>query len=205
MPKFQVISNLLGNAVKYSPDGGEVLITTSHGDGEVRISVKDHGVGIAPEDLPRLFQRYERINSKSGHKISGTGLGLVIARQIVEMHGGRIWAGRNEEGGSEFAFTIPQGSRTAPSPDAKPLSRQSCLIRFGQHTLRIEDRDAEGTINVASDERFIRSLDRLGLVSLDPGLGNRSGLKDAASPTGRQLHPPPVGSRQLQSRRRHPR
>jgi len=84
MPKFQVISNLLGNAVKYSPDGGEVLITTSHGDGEVRISVKDHGVGIAPEDLPRLFQRYERINSKSGHKISGTGLGLVIARQIVD-------------------------------------------------------------------------------------------------------------------------
>jgi len=117
---FQVISNLLGNAVKYSPDGGEVLVTTSHTDGEVRISVKDHGVGIAAEDLPRLFQRYERIDSKSGHKISGTGLGLVIARQIVEMHGGRIWAGRNEEGGSEFAFTIPQASRTAPSPDAKP-------------------------------------------------------------------------------------
>jgi signal transduction histidine kinase len=70
----------------------------------------DHGVGIAPEDLPRLFQRYERLDSKTGHKISGTGLGLVIARQIVEMHGGRIWAGRKEGGGSEFAFAIPQTS-----------------------------------------------------------------------------------------------
>ena len=117
---FQVISNLLSNAVKYSPDGGEVVVTTSHADGEVRISVRDHGVGIAPEDLTRLFQRYERIDSKSGHKISGTGLGLVIARQIVEMHGGRIWAGRNEEGGSEFAFALPQASHAAPSPDAKP-------------------------------------------------------------------------------------
>jgi signal transduction histidine kinase len=117
---FQVISNLLNNAVKYSPDGGEVLVTTSHGDGEVRISVKDHGVGIAPEDLPRLFQRYERIDSHSGHKISGTGLGLVIARQIVEMHGGRIWAGRNEGGGSEFAFAIPTPARQAPSTYPKP-------------------------------------------------------------------------------------
>jgi len=113
---FQVISNLLGNAVKYSPDGGEVLVTTSQADGEVTVSVKDHGVGIAPEDLPRLFQRYERIDSKTGHKISGTGLGLVIARQIVEMHGGRIWGGRNQEGGSEFAFVIPQVPPAAPSP-----------------------------------------------------------------------------------------
>ncbi len=115
---FQVISNLLNNAVKYSPDGGEVLVTTSHVDGEVRISVKDHGVGIAPQDLPRLFQRYERIDSHSGHKISGTGLGLVIARQIVEMHRGRIWAARNEGGGSEFAFAIP--TPAAPSTYAKP-------------------------------------------------------------------------------------
>lgn len=105
---FQVVSNLLGNAVKYSPDGGEVLVTTSQVDGEVRVSVRDHGVGIAAGDLPRLFQRYERINGTPGTKISGTGLGLVISRQIVEMHGGRIWAESNAAGGgSEFAFTIP--------------------------------------------------------------------------------------------------
>jgi signal transduction histidine kinase len=115
---FQVISNLLGNAVKYSPDGGEILVTTSHAGGEVRVSVRDHGVGIAPEDLPRLFQRYERIDCKTGNKISGTGLGLVISRQIVEMHGGRIWGGCNVGGGSEFAFAIPAEVRTAPSMDA---------------------------------------------------------------------------------------
>src|SRR5579864_1948921 len=111
---FQVISNLLSNAVKYSPEGGEVLVTTSHADGEVRVAVSDHGVGIAPEDLPRLFQRYERIDSKTGHKFSGTGLGLVIARQIVEMHAGRIWAGAAAGGGSEFAFAIPIAAHAAP-------------------------------------------------------------------------------------------
>jgi signal transduction histidine kinase len=116
---FQVISNILGNAVKYSPDGGEIVVTTSHTGGEVRVSVKDHGVGIATEDLPRLFQRFERIDSKTGTKISGTGLGLVISRQIVEMHGGRIWAGSNAGGGSEFAFAIPAAARTAPGTDAK--------------------------------------------------------------------------------------
>ncbi len=116
---FQVIANLVGNAVKYSPDGGEVLVTTSLLDGVVQVSVKDHGVGIAAEDLPRLFQRYERIDSKSSHKISGTGLGLVIARQIVEMHGGKIWAARIEAGGSEFAFGIPFIPIPVPKPDAK--------------------------------------------------------------------------------------
>ncbi|HUY73877.1 MAG TPA: HAMP domain-containing sensor histidine kinase [Candidatus Dormibacteraeota bacterium] len=122
---FQVVSNLLGNAVKYSPEGGEILVTTSQVDGYVRVSVKDHGVGIAPEDLPRLFQRYERIDTKTGNKISGTGLGLVISRQIVEMHGGRIWAGRNEGGGSEFAFAIPVGARTAPSKGAAPSVKRA--------------------------------------------------------------------------------
>ena len=82
--------------------------------------MKDHGVGIAPEDLPRLFQRYERIDGKTGAKISGTGLGLVISRQIVEMHGGRIWARANPGGGSEFAFAIPAALRSAaPATDAK--------------------------------------------------------------------------------------
>ncbi|MGA7910973.1 MAG: HAMP domain-containing sensor histidine kinase [Candidatus Dormiibacterota bacterium] len=117
---FQVISNLLSNALKYSPDGGEVLVTTARVGGEVQVSVRDHGVGIAPEDLPRLFQRYERIDSKTGHKISGTGLGLVISRQIVEMHGGRIWAGANAGGGSQFSFAIPIAARAAPSMGAEP-------------------------------------------------------------------------------------
>ncbi len=117
---FQVISNLLSNALKYSPDGGDVLVTTARVGGEVVVSVRDHGLGISSEDLPRLFQRYERIDSKTGHKISGTGLGLVISRQIVEMHGGRIWAGRNAGGGSEFAFAIPIAADSAPRSGVVP-------------------------------------------------------------------------------------
>ncbi len=104
---FQVITNLVGNAVKYSPDGGQVLITTTLDGGQVHVSVQDQGVGIAPEDLARLFQRYERFSNNSVHKISGTGLGLVIARQIVQMHGGRIWAESTLGKGSKFHFTIP--------------------------------------------------------------------------------------------------
>jgi signal transduction histidine kinase len=104
---FQVVSNLLSNAIKYSPDGGEVLITTAHHDGKVAISVKDHGRGMPPEAMKRLFQRYERIDENRGEKISGTGLGLVIAREIVEMHGGKIWVESAVGEGSEFKFTIP--------------------------------------------------------------------------------------------------
>src|SRR5579859_971809 len=87
---LQVISNLLSNAIKYSPDGGEILIATSlHGD-HVNLSVKDHGHGIAPEDQARLFERFGRFGNTE-HKISGTGLGMAITRQIIELHGGRIW------------------------------------------------------------------------------------------------------------------
>ncbi len=124
---FQVVSNLLSNAVKYSPEGGEIVVRTALEGDIIHVSVKDHGVGIAAEDLPRLFQRYERIES-AGHKIGGTGLGLVIARQIVEMHGGRIWAESELGAGSEFHFTIPVRSESASGSDGtsapanRPLS-----------------------------------------------------------------------------------
>lgn len=104
---YQVISNLVNNAVKYSPDGGHVLIFTALDAGQVHVTVQDEGVGIAPENLGRLFQRYERFSESSVQKIYGTGLGLVIARQLVLMHGGRIWAVSTLGRGSQFHFTIP--------------------------------------------------------------------------------------------------
>jgi signal transduction histidine kinase len=113
---FQVISNLLSNAIKYSPEGGEVLITTNREDGKVAISVKDHGRGMPPEALSRLFQRYERIDENQGGKISGTGLGLVIAREIIEMHQGKIWVESTVGSGSEFNFTIPIPAGSVPVP-----------------------------------------------------------------------------------------
>jgi two-component system, sensor histidine kinase and response regulator len=110
----QVISNLLSNAVKYSPDGGEVTIATRSQDSLVHVSVQDHGIGIAPEFVDRLFGRYERFESNRTSKVVGTGLGLAISRQIVELHGGRIWVDSKVGAGSDFQFTLPIHA-TAPA------------------------------------------------------------------------------------------
>ena len=104
---FQVVSNLLSNAVKYSPTGGEVLVTSHVQDGTVQVDVRDRGMGIPPEFVKRLFSRYERLEDKAKAKIIGTGLGLAITRQIVEMHGGKIWVDSTVGAGSEFHFTVP--------------------------------------------------------------------------------------------------
>jgi signal transduction histidine kinase len=108
---FQVIANLLSNAGKYSPEGAEVLVTSRVQDGNVQISVKDHGQGIQPEFLDRLFGRYERYESNPKTQVIGTGLGLAIARQIVEMHKGRIWVESTVGLGSEFHFMVPVDAR----------------------------------------------------------------------------------------------
>jgi PAS domain S-box-containing protein len=108
---FQVIANLLSNAVKYSPEGGEVLVTSRVQDGNVQIGVRDHGQGIPPEFLGRLFGRYERLESNPKSQVVGTGLGLAISRQIVEMHKGRIWVESTVGVGSEFHFMVPVDAR----------------------------------------------------------------------------------------------
>ena len=102
----QVVMNLLSNAIKYSPSGGEVLVTSRARDGQVQVSVRDHGVGIAPEFVKRLFGRYERYE-KTSNQVLGTGLGLAITRQIIELHGGKIWVDSAVGVGSDFRFQLP--------------------------------------------------------------------------------------------------
>ena len=109
---FQVVANLLSNAVKYSA-GGEVLVTSQADDGVLRVSVRDHGLGIPPDFVKKLFGRYERFEGKDKTKVIGTGLGLAITRQIVEMHGGKIWVDSTVGAGSEFHFTLPVGAPVA--------------------------------------------------------------------------------------------
>jgi signal transduction histidine kinase len=104
---FQVVANLLSNAVKYSPSGGEILLTSVAKDGMVEVSVIDHGLGIPADFVKKLFGRYERFEDKTKAKIIGTGLGLAITRQIVDMHGGKIWVDSAVGVGSEFHFTVP--------------------------------------------------------------------------------------------------
>lgn len=104
---MQVLTNLLSNAIKYSPDGGEISVATGRSGGAVEVAIRDHGRGIPPEFINRLFGKYERYEDKHAGKIIGTGLGLAITRQIVEMHGGRIMVDSAVGRGSEFRFTIP--------------------------------------------------------------------------------------------------
>ncbi|MDY6878436.1 MAG: ATP-binding protein [Chloroflexota bacterium] len=103
----QVLRNLLDNAIKYSLRGGLIVVRgEAHGD-EVIISVADQGVGIAPEHLNRLFEKFFRVRSALGRHVVGSGLGLPIARTIIESHGGRIWAESQVGEGSTFYFTLP--------------------------------------------------------------------------------------------------
>lgn len=104
----QVLINLLGNALQFTPSGGKVSISALSKDKEVQTSIRDTGVGIAPEHLPYLFTRFYRADKSRSRVGGGSGIGLTIAKHLVEAHGGRIWAtsqGLNK--GSTFVFTLP--------------------------------------------------------------------------------------------------
>jgi len=101
----QVIVNLLHNAIKFTPSGGQVTVRADQRDRMIRFSITDTGIGIAAEDLPRVFERFYKVDRSRA--TSGTGLGLAIARHLVEAHGGRIWVESEVGKGSTFYFTIP--------------------------------------------------------------------------------------------------
>lgn len=106
----QVITNFLTNALKYAPNGGEVGLRLAVSDGSARVSVSDEGIGIAPEAMPRLFERYFR-TSGGRSTAQGLGLGLYVSKQLVELHGGKIGAESRPGEGSTFWFTLPLASR----------------------------------------------------------------------------------------------
>jgi signal transduction histidine kinase len=107
----QVLRNLLDNAIKYSPQGGMIVVRGEAQADRVIVSVADQGMGIAPEHLNRLFEKFFRVEPVSGQHVAGSGLGLPIARTIVEGHGGHIWAESHLGEGSTFYFTLPLEER----------------------------------------------------------------------------------------------
>ncbi|HEY2919153.1 MAG TPA: GAF domain-containing protein [Candidatus Binatia bacterium] len=103
----QILLNLLSNAVKFTPEGGRIGINARQADGSVEISVTDTGIGIAPEDQPKVFEEFRQVGTDYAHKTEGTGLGLTLAKKFVELHGGRIWVESEAGKGSKFTFTLP--------------------------------------------------------------------------------------------------
>ncbi|MFQ5859798.1 MAG: sensor histidine kinase, partial [Anaerolineae bacterium] len=103
----QVLFNLLSNALRYTPAGGTITVRSERVGDQVQVAVADTGEGISPEDLPYVFKRFYRADKSRARASGGSGLGLAIAKQIVEAHGGRIWAKSWVGAGSTFAFTLP--------------------------------------------------------------------------------------------------
>ena len=107
----QAVSNLVNNAVKYTPEGGQILISVAPADGQVVVAIKDSGIGIPPANLPYVFDKFYRVQTQETQNIVGSGLGLSIVKSIVEKHGGRIWARSQVGMGSVFTFVLPADSK----------------------------------------------------------------------------------------------
>jgi two-component system phosphate regulon sensor histidine kinase PhoR len=107
----QVLINLLDNAIKYTPEGGRITISAIEKDQrEIQFSIEDNGIGIPKEDIPRIFERFYRVDKGRSQELGGTGLGLSIVKHLVQAHGGRVWVESQLEKGSTFHFTLPKRS-----------------------------------------------------------------------------------------------
>jgi signal transduction histidine kinase len=121
----QVVINILSNAVKFTPSGGAIHIAVfqeSTSSGQVIVQVSDSGVGIPDESLDLIFEKFQRSSDQSTGTIEGTGLGLAIAKQIVEYHGGKIWATSARGKGSAFTFTLPLAKKEGETPGQPALN-----------------------------------------------------------------------------------
>lgn len=112
----QVITNLVSNAIKYSPAGGAVELRTTRAERTVLLSVRDHGMGIPAEHLEKIFDRYSRVETTETRAIQGTGLGLPIVRQIVQLSEGQVWATSQSGQGSVFFVELPLSQAASPAP-----------------------------------------------------------------------------------------
>ncbi|NLL57774.1 MAG: cell wall metabolism sensor histidine kinase WalK [Firmicutes bacterium] len=108
----QVMLNLLDNALKFTPSGGEIEVSACKNDGSVCVSVRDTGIGIPSEDIERVFERFYRVDKTRSRQLGGTGLGLAIAKQIVEAHGGTIFLNSKLDEGTEVTFCLPLHDRS---------------------------------------------------------------------------------------------
>jgi signal transduction histidine kinase len=105
----QVFTNLLANALKFTRQGGQITVVVNERLNDILVQIRDSGMGIPPEHLDRIFDRFYRVPLPAGERVEGSGLGLSICKAIVEEHGGQIWVESSVGTGSTFSFTIPKG------------------------------------------------------------------------------------------------
>jgi signal transduction histidine kinase len=131
----QVVTNLVSNACRYTPDGGCITLSLSSSSGAVRVDVADTGIGIAPEDQAKVFQRFYRASAPEVQEVAGTGLGLPISKMLVEMHGGRMWLQSEVGKGSTFTFILPLyvGAPEEGASETKAKPRRTVLVVEDEH------------------------------------------------------------------------
>jgi signal transduction histidine kinase len=129
----QVIFNLLANSVKFTPDGGHVYVNAHRDDSWIEVAVRDTGVGIAPDDQARIFEAFQQADRSVAQPQEGTGLGLTLSRQYVELHGGRLWVESEPGKGSVFRFTLPvrQTAATGEGVDSTRGSTDDLVVSHG--------------------------------------------------------------------------
>ena len=104
---LQVLKNLLGNAIKFTPEGGTITVAAGVQSGVIQVSVKDNGPGISEDQLQLIFEKFRQVPAPGTPMVKGTGLGLAIVKQIITAHGGKVWAESKPGRGSTFYFTLP--------------------------------------------------------------------------------------------------
>ena len=139
----QVLRNLLDNALRHTPAAGQITVAATLRDTEIVVEVRDTGSGIAPDDLPHIFERFYRADQARARATGGAGLGLAIVRQLVALHGGRVWAASRPGTGTTFTFTLPLQARP-PQPSPGVASGPGLSRRAGPGTRRTSCRPVAG-------------------------------------------------------------
>jgi CheY-like chemotaxis protein len=182
---FRVVTNLLSNARKYSPEGGSIVVGASSADGMVEIYVQDHGLGVPHEALSHLFGKFFRIESPDRNSIGGTGLGLAICKYIVESHGGKIAASSSGLGkGTRLFFTVPAVREQAQSGDVLVVEDDSGFADLVGAELETRGLTSMWATDAETATRMVANARAVVLDLVLPGLTGEKFLQELQATRG---------------------